>query len=680
MNCRVFVVAIGVAMGLVACGGGGGNPGTTSGEPPPVVVVVPAHPTISLSLVNSAGVALTSPNLSQVESQFLKVGLKDAAGKAVANSRVTVTLESPIAVLVPATGQLTDASGFAQFKIQPANVTSSGVVLATAAAVVSGEAISQTMDLQISSGSVVLSGLTATPTSVQKGQSVNVKVSVAVNGKPATSNSVAVEFSSSCGSATPAQAVVDATGQASAVIQTTSQGDCSLSATAAGTTVLGSYAVTAPPVTGLQFVKAAPSVIYQQGSPGINTSLVTFKVVDSIGDAVSGVAVNASLTNTDGGINFCGSPTTATSAGDGTVVFSVCGGTLPATVQVKGALASAPTKYTDSNILTIQTGLPTQRFFDMGVSEHNFLVGAYFPRPGNYYTGEEISITVHAADRQGNPLPNGTPIPMVAEGGQLNTADVSSCIVQNGGCSVRFIGQEYRPLGSNATGGDPRPGRVTILAFMDGEEYFIDANNNNRYDEGELFEDLGVQFMDKDENGVFDASYKNLVTLTDEGEVTYPIPEVAIGTKACPTNSNIGLSKANTCNGKWDRLTKVRSSVVVVFSGDTLALPDEYHETIPMDKRTEILSATRTGISLRLADHNGNPLPAKATLSTEIFPISSDSKCAAKGFDGVYGSTTEPRTGSVSLLDCVAGDKIAFYVTVAFGSGTKKTGILVTVP
>ena len=55
---------------------------------------------------------------------------------------------------------------------------------------------------------------------------------------------------------------------------------------------------------------------------------------------------------------------------------------------------------------------------------------------------------------------------------------------------------------------------------MDGEEYFIDANNNNRYDEGELFEDLGVHFMDKDENLKFDASYKNLVTLTDEGEVT----------------------------------------------------------------------------------------------------------------------------------------------------------------
>ena len=85
MKCRVFLLTLGLALGLAGCGGGGGSPGTTSGEPPPVVV--PSVPSMTLALVNSAGVELTSPNLSQVDSQFLKVGLKDAAGKAVPNSR-----------------------------------------------------------------------------------------------------------------------------------------------------------------------------------------------------------------------------------------------------------------------------------------------------------------------------------------------------------------------------------------------------------------------------------------------------------------------------------------------------------------------------------------------------------------------------------------------------------------
>lgn len=671
MNFRVAVMAIALGLGLVACGGGGGNPGTSSGQV--VVTPPPATPTMSLSLVDAAGVVLNSPNLSQTQSQFLKVGLKDAAGSAVPNTRVTITLESSIAVLVPSTGQLTDSSGFSQFKVQPANVTSAGVVLATAEATVNGAALTKTMDLQISSGSVELSGLSVTPQSVQKGQSVNVKVSVVVNGKPAASNSVAVEFTSSCGLATPAQAVVDSAGQASAVIQTTAQGDCSLSATAAGKTALGGYVVTAPPVTGLQFVAASPSVIYQKDSPGANTSLVTFKVIDSIGDPVSGVSVTASLTNTDGGTNFCGSPTTATSGTDGQVAFSVCGGTLPATVQVRAALAASPAKFTDSNILTIQTGLPTQRFFDISATKLNFWVGGYFT---GKFNGNKTSISVFAADRQGNPVPNGTPITLVAEGGQLNTSGLSSCIVTDGRCTVDLIGQDYRPMGSNATGGDPRPGRVTVLAFADGEEYFIDGNFNNRYDSGELFEDLGSPYLDKDESLDFAASYKNLVTLTDEGEVTYPIPAAALGTKACPTNSSIGLSAALTCNGTWDRLTKVRRAMTIVFSGNAIGVPGFYDESIPVDKRTQTISASKSGITVQLADYDGNPLPVASSVAAEVQKVNPDGECTATLFGSAIPNTTEPSWHSVSLEKCDSGDTVLFTVTVE----DIKSGYAVKVP
>ena len=100
-----------------------------------------------------------------------------------------------------------------------------------------------------------------------------------------------------------------------------------------------------------------------------------------------------------------------------------------------------------------------------------------------------------------------------------------------------------------------------------------------------------------------------------------------------------------------------------------------------MEKRTKILERTRTFISLRIEDHNGNPLPADATLATEVIPLTTDSKCAAKGFEGVYGSTTEPREFVANLVDCVAGDIVNFYVTVSTPTGAnKKTGISVTVP
>ena len=67
----------------------------------------------------------------------------------------------------------------------------------------------------------------------------------------------------------------------------------------------------------------------------------------------------------------------------------------------------------------------------------------------------------------------------VAESRQINSSGQSSCVLSAGSCTVRLIGQAYRPLGSSAANGDPRPGRVTVLAYTDGEEYFIDANNNS---------------------------------------------------------------------------------------------------------------------------------------------------------------------------------------------------------
>ena len=603
---------------------------------------------------------------------------------------MTVTLDSTSAVLVPATGtQLTDASGAVLMRIAPANVNSSGTVLASATATVGTFVIPpKTYDFQITPGTVSLSAVSVAPASVQKGQSVNVSVDVIINGVAAASNSVAVAFSTACGVVSPASALVNAAGRASAVIQTNSTGSCAVDAFASGiTTAPAPYTVTVPPTTGLQFVSSSPNLIYQAGSAGVNTSIVTFKVIDSLASGVQGVAVNASLTNTDGGINFCGSPATGLSSVDGTVTFSICAGTLPATVQVRAELATAPTVFTNSNLLTVQTGLPTQRFFDISASQFNFYAGGYFT---SKFNGNSTSISVFAADRQGNPVPNGTKIIFVSEGGQINSAGVSSCLIATGRCSVDLIGQDYRPLGSSAPGGDPRPGRVTVLAYADGEESFVDANFNNRYDKAgdivngvrvtpdELFEDLGTLYMDKDESGLFLAAYTNLQTGTNEGEFAYPMPVGSTGTLACPENSAVGLSVTSTCNKRWDGLTKVRRQIVIIFSGGEVGQPGDYDKSIPVDKRTATLSATRSAVTVRLADRNGNPLPATAGLAVEVLPKVGTCKAT---WDGTQiGSTTEPTIHTAILDQCVGGELIRFKVTVAGGSESIESSYAVAVP
>ena len=683
-----YVLSLALIMVAVACGGGGGNAGTPSGASPTLPAV--AVPKMTLTVVDGAGAEITNRELSTTQARFLKVVVKDGLGAVVPYTRVTVTLDSASAVLVPANGtQLTDISGGVLIRIAPANVDADGTVRASVSASVGAVEIPpQTYDFQITPGTVQFSAVSVNPESVQKGQSINVSADVIINGAAATSNSVSVTFNTACGVVSPASALVNAAGRASAVIQTTSTGSCTVDATASGvTTRPTNYTVTVPPITGLQFLSSSPSLIYQSGSAGVTTSLVTFKVLDSLAAGVQGVEVTANLTNTDGGINFCGSPSTASSGVDGTVTFSICAGTLPATVQVRAALTNTPAVSTRSNLLTVQTGLPTQRFFDISASQLNFYAGGYFT---SKFNGNSTAISVFAADRQGNPVPNGTKIVFVSEGGQINSGGVSSCLITAGRCSVDLIGQDYRPLGSSAPGGDPRPGRVTVLAYADGEESFIDANFNNRYDKAgdvfngvvvaadELFENLGTLYMDKDESASFLAAYTNLQTGSNEGEFAYPMPTGSTGTSGCPANSAVGLSVASTCNQKWDGLTKVRRQIVIVFSGGEIGQPLDYDASIPVDKRTTTLSATRSAVSVRLADSNGNPLPASAGLAVEVLPAGGTCKASLVG--ARIGSTTEPTIHTAILDKCGGGELILFKVTVASGSGSIESSFAVTVP
>ncbi len=692
-----WLVALWVTLALVACGGGGGSAGTVavgagdSGTGTDAGASVAAK--LAIQLVDGSGAVVSPPGLSQTAARYLKVSLKDAKGAALPYVRISVSLDSELAVLTPQSGaQLTDSDGVASFAIAPASVTSSGAITATANASVDGTEVSNTLDMQINSGQVALLNLAVTPTSVQLGQSVNVSVDATVNGAVAPSNSVAVDFTSTCGTVSPTSALVDSSGRASAVIQTTAPGTCTVVANTVGVSSprTASYTVTSPPVTGIQFVQASPSVIYQQDSAGVTSSVVKFKVIDSNGNPVAGQSVTASFVNSTGGMNFCDPSASGNSAvsaaSTGEVSFSVCAGSQPETAQVRATLAGGLI-YTDSNILTVQTGLPTQRFFDIAADRLNFYAGGRFT---TQFSGDDVNITVRLADRQGNPVPNGTPVVFVTEGGQINSSNVSSCIVSDGGCTVKLIGQEYRPLGASV--GDPRPGRVTVLAMADGEESFIDANNNNRYDLGELFEDLGVPFMDKNEDAIFTATYKNLVTNTDEGEVSYSIAAAAVGTSACPTNSNVGLSRAATCNGAWNGSgtrpdgsrytpTKVRRDIVIVFSGGEIGQPGDYDASVPVTSRTTVVTRTRTLIEVRLADLNGNPLPADATLSVNVRkPDSSD--CTATLQDKVIGSAIEPTAHVATLENCAGGgvETVDFKVEVTAGDAAKTSIFSVTVP
>ena len=656
---------------LSACGGGspeGVNGGSTGGATGGSGAAGSTGQ-LTLQLVRSDGSAVPDNKLSQIEELFLKATVRNDAGGAIDSARVTFALDSTEAVLVPVNGVALTREGLATIKIAPTSVGSQGIVTAKASVTINGIDIVKEMFLEISPGTVQLSNIQVIPLEVQKGQSLVTSVSVSVNGAAASSNSVGVSFSSTCGEVSPAIALVDSIGKATAVVQTDAVGSCVVTASYKASAVQANYTVAAPPITGIEFVSASPSRIYQAGSTAIKTSIVSFKVIDSLGLGVATIPVTANLTNTDGGINFCGSPNKSINSDkNGVVSFSVCSGTLPATVQVRASIDANPALYSDSNLLTIQTGLPTQRFFDITATQLNYYVGGLFT---SKFNGNETEISVFAADRQGNPVPPGTPIVFVAEGGQLITSGASSCLIgQDGRCSINLVGQDYRPLGSPL--GDPRPGRVTVLAYADGEESFVDANFNNRFDAGELFEDLGKPFLDKDENGIFSSFYLNLVAGTSEGEFIYPIIPGAVGAQACPDNSSIGLSVQNTCNGIWDGITKVRRQITVVFSGGEIG-QGEFNLSIPKEKQTQVISASKEKIIVRLSDLNGNPLPASTALSVEIL---GGSGCAGKLFGSVVGNSIEPTVHEITLDKCAGNETVLLKARIQ----DKETALSIKVP
>lgn len=658
---------------------------------------------IALSLIDQSGSEIASRNISRVSTQSLRVTVKNESNQVQPFAFVSLSFNKGadlVKIVGSSSDKLTDANGQASFVLTSQSVSSNGAVEVSVTATSGPVSATNTLALQTVASNVVLGQVSVAPSTVQKGQSVVVNLPVSVNGASAPSNSVSVDLTSTCGTVSPSSALVDGSGNVSAVIQTAKSGTCTVTASANGATdsVVGSYDVINPPANSLQFINASPEIIYQKNSPGTTSSLVKFKLIDTVGNPVSARSVSATLTNTDGGVVFCGQglgvPVVNVTDDKGEVLFSVCSGTLPTTLQVKASLqtvAGESAVDAASNLLTVQTGLPSQRFFDISATKLNLYVGAGavveggVQRGTTYFSGDKTSINVYLADRLANPVPDGTPVVFVAEGGQIinsSKAGASSCVLKDGGCTVTLIGQEHRPWGSGEPGADPRPGRVTVLAYADGEEAFADMNQNNRYDAGELFEDLGAPFIDNDENGVYSKNpYTQLIQGTQTIEQKFPLPTDVEGTSSCVVSNasnafvDQGLSVAGTCNNAWDGFTKVRRKIVIVFSGGEVGVPTNdgqscvegvadkgFNSRIPCSKRTRLIENSSARMTARISDYNGNPLPADAALGYQ--ELSGVPGCEVVGqVTGNYGNTTEPIEMKANLKGC-SGGRLAFTVTV----------------
>ncbi|RYE00967.1 MAG: hypothetical protein EOP50_02815 [Sphingobacteriales bacterium] len=659
---KLLCVAGVAVLALNGCGGGGGDPGTgfgdgsgsgTGGDGSGSV----GTPTIAVALVDGSGTVINPPVITGGSDFKVKVTLRDGAGAAIASK--TVAVAAADLTLTPATGKkITSSSGVAEFAATQTNANLATASSVCASANVNAAEVTNCIDIQLGAVSATVTSISASALTIPAYQTTQISAIVNQNGTSTPATGVPVLFSASCGKISPASTVTDNTGLAGVSFTndngagSSCSGNVTVTASTQGSSRTVALTAQAPVPANIQFVQASPARIYLKGSPSTSTSTVSFKLLDASNNAISGRNVRLDLllypAQTYLGATQGATSLVATTDANGVVAASVNAGTAPGPVQVKATLLSASGADTStvnvSNGLAIASGLPTQTAFSLSVSTFNIEAANT--------DGVTTTLTVRAADRLGNPVPDGTTVNFVTEGGQI----VGSCSTTGaaaGGiaaCSATLSSQAFRPGNM----------RVSVLAWAQGEESFVDLSvpSNNVYDLGvDTYTELGQPYLDKDFDNV-----------RDPGEESVG---VAAGSAACPaTPPNSGIwSVPNSCNGTWGNALVYRQTEIV-FSDSK---PDE---TL-MDASFDGCNYTFT-----LKDKFGNPLPAGTALS--VTNVSGGATVGNATFLGFGGEgATVPNTNDVDrtvhvarFAQCTAPSTLVFQLKILTPAGIETSYVV----
>jgi hypothetical protein len=634
---------------LNSCGGSGttsttgssssSSPGSTTGS----TVSTTTLSGLKMSLTNSSGASVTS--VSSATPTTVSATVLDATGAPVPNAVVTFTTDATLATMTPTSGTaLTNASGVATITLLAVGTTA-GATTISATAQVSGSALTNSLGYAVGAATVTVT----TPTfgigaaSLSAFGTTSITVTVSSGGTP-VATAQTVTFTSACASSGKAVlgSVVTVSGVA---IGSYRDNGCASTDTVVASVGGGlasssaSLTILAPSVGSIQYVSAVPTNIALQGSGGATNSLVTFKVVDSGGNPISGQTVTFGLSTTAGGITLAS--TTGISASDGTVVAKVNSGTISTPVRVTATTPSATlgvTLTSQSSQLSISTGIPSNSDFSISATKLNI--------EGWNYDGNTTVITAILADHFKNPVPDGTTVSFTSNAGSIAdtlTGKIGSCSTVNGTCSATLTTSGTRPsLAGHA-------GRVTVLAYAVGEESFTDINGNGLADlaavnlsgaavlatgtsalgnwppsalpsaasamtaANEMFDvnynstDLPDPWIDANENGIYDVGE----TFFDfNHNSSYQPADGKYSGSLCNESAASLPSSTGTCAAA--KQVYVRDSIVITFS-------DHNPVITPVIAAGTSAVAFATGSNyIKIVDQNGNALPVGTTISFAV--------------------------------------------------------------
>jgi hypothetical protein len=226
-------------------------------------------------------------------------------------------------------------------------------------------------------------------------------------------------------------------------------------------------------------------------------------------------------------------PITVASDSQGKVVVNLYPGALPGPVEIKATLKSNTNIFALSKDVSVATGRATQNGVSISLSK-NVLA--------NSVDGDTTNITARLVDRVGNPVPDGTVVSFISEGGRVTP----SCRTNIGICTVEFSTQNPRPVDN----------RVSVIAYVEGDKDYIDKDGDNQFSAGDIFtHNIGDFFRDNNENNKYDS---------EAGEFVYR--RGATGT-VCAPSSDSQPNISDTCNDKLPAI--LRQQFILGLASDS---------------------------------------------------------------------------------------------------------------
>lgn len=705
-----FIVGTAIAVTLAACGGGGGSPGTVggigagtgtgSGSSGSTITAS----TLAVTLVDGIGTSITS--LSGGQTATVRAKFTDAKGVALANAIVKfVASDTTLVQFTPVSASaLTDSSGTATINVKPVDFSSAGALSINATAVSGANSGAGSANINIGAAPLVVGTLSFTPTpsgALPAFNSLTLNIPVTSNGQPVTT-APGLTFSSLCKADNTATIVAGSVsnGIATATYTNTgcTRGQDVISVSIGNSSQTIPLSVSSANIGTINFISSNlnGTSLVLKGSGGLGrteSALLTFKVVDQAGTGLAGVLVNFTATTTTGGLKVL--PAQATTDSNGNVQTSVQSGSIPTPVRVAvQASRNGATINGLSDALTISTGLPIQKAMSISADKYNI--------EGLDYDGIQANITIRMADQYGNPISDGAAINFVTEGGAVGSSLQGACLTLNGGCTVPLTSQSFRPVN----------GRVTVLAYSQGIEDFVDSNGDGLYScanftsgdgtspvtfrplidtcvsGGEPYVDLPDAYLDTGSAAVLTKTATgtpvNFSYVRDLGvDGVSGIP--GGGVSAAPLDGTYNPARGDlpfpynhsTYSASGDNhwgINYIRRSIEIIFSGSNPAIVrvdpstgDDFAN--PNDRVVAGLggnggAGTCSGkvLAFRLTDANNNPLPAGTTVTaadavgiTISGTVGPDSVLSTTAVGGTYhtvGLLPEATcaTGSVNIV------------------------------